>query len=181
VRLVLVGGAPATGKSTLARALGAETGWPVLRSDAIRKELADVPLAQDASAPMDAGIYTSEWTTRVYDELLLRARAVLEMGESVILDATFADPGERVRAVSVASKTVSDLIALQCSVPSSVAQARAEQRSAAGADVSDADATVTAALAARFAPWPEATRLDTSVAVAASVAAALEAIGASGW
>ena len=181
VRLVVIGGPPATGKSTVARALGVETGWPVLRSDEIRKELAGVSPAQRASAPVDAGMYTREWTMRVYDELVIRAQARLEMGESVILDATFADPGERARAASVASTTASDLIALQCSVPLAVAQARAEQRSAAGADVSDADAAVTAALAARFAPWPEATRLDTSIAIAATVAAARKAIGPSGW
>lgn len=180
VRLVTIGGPPATGKSTVARALGAETGWPVLRSDEIRKELAGVSPAHDASAPVDAGLYTSEWTTRVYDELLRRAQAFLEMGESVILDATFGDPSERARAAAVASTTVSDLIALQCSIPLAVAQARAEQRSASGADVSDADAAVTAALAARFAPWPEATQLDTSVAIADSVDAAREAIGPSG-
>jgi aminoglycoside phosphotransferase family enzyme/predicted kinase len=181
VRLVLVGGAPATGKSTVARALAAETGWPLLRSDEIRKELAGVSLAQHTSVPVDTGIYTNDWTTRVYDEMLLRAQALLEMGESVILDATFADPGERARAASVASKTVSDLIALQCSVPADVAQARAEQRSASGLDVSDADSAVAAALAARFAPWPEATCVDTSVAEADSVAAARAAIGPSDW
>ena len=37
--LVLVGGLPGTGKSTLAAGLAAETGWDLLRSDEVRREL----------------------------------------------------------------------------------------------------------------------------------------------
>ena len=40
VQLVVVGGLPGTGKTTLAAAVGDELGWPVLRSDEIRKALA---------------------------------------------------------------------------------------------------------------------------------------------
>ena len=39
--LVLVGGLPGTGKSTLARALASHAGFEVVRSDQVRKELAD--------------------------------------------------------------------------------------------------------------------------------------------
>src|SRR5207248_5092618 len=40
VRLVLVGGLPGTGKSTVAAALADATGWVVLRSDEVRKDVA---------------------------------------------------------------------------------------------------------------------------------------------
>lgn len=43
VVLLLVGGLPGTGKSTLARGLAADRDWLVLRSDEIRKNLAGVP------------------------------------------------------------------------------------------------------------------------------------------
>src|SRR5439155_7812270 len=41
--VVLVGGLPGTGKSTLARGLAAAAGFDVIRSDVVRKELAGVP------------------------------------------------------------------------------------------------------------------------------------------
>src|SRR5262249_5650864 len=41
--LVLVGGLPGTGKSTLARGLATAAGFGVIRSDVVRKELAGVP------------------------------------------------------------------------------------------------------------------------------------------
>ena len=49
VRLVMVGGSPGTGKSTLASALGDRLKAPVLRSDEIRKELAGVPAGTSAA------------------------------------------------------------------------------------------------------------------------------------
>ena len=48
VRLVVIGGLPGSGKSTLAAGLGDELGWPVLRSDELRKERAGI-------APSDPG------------------------------------------------------------------------------------------------------------------------------
>ncbi len=45
VRLVLVGGAPGTGKTTVARAIGAAAGWSVISSDETRKDLAGMPRA----------------------------------------------------------------------------------------------------------------------------------------
>ena len=54
VRLVVVGGLPGTGKSTLAEALGEVLGWPVLRSDEIRKEQAGLDIREHAPARVRA-------------------------------------------------------------------------------------------------------------------------------
>ena len=40
-RVALVNGVPASGKSTLARALAASTGWPVLALDTVKEALFD--------------------------------------------------------------------------------------------------------------------------------------------
>jgi len=58
VRLVLVGGPPGTGKSTVASALADALGCAVLSSERIRKELAGVPTETDLRAGCGEGIYT---------------------------------------------------------------------------------------------------------------------------
>ena len=91
VRLVLVGGLPGTGKSTIARELAAETGWVVLGSDEIRKQQIGVPEDQPAGAAPDEGLYRPDRRRDVYATLVARARELLGHGESVILDASWSD------------------------------------------------------------------------------------------
>lgn len=53
MRLVLVRGLPGSSKSTLAQALNPATGWTLLRSDMVRKELAGQDMiASYATAPI---------------------------------------------------------------------------------------------------------------------------------
>jgi predicted kinase len=165
VRVVLIGGPPATGKTTLAGALGRATGWPVLHSDEVRKELAGIAPARSAAAPIDRGIYTASASDRTYDALLDRARSLLEGGSSVILDASWSSGARRAAALAVADVTVSEVYALMCAVAPAVADARAAARARAGGDASDATPAIAAALRARFEPWPQATTLDTSGAI----------------
>ena len=73
VAMVLVGGAPGTGKTTTAEALGARHEWAVLRSDVVRKELAGLDPRAPAPDAIGAGLYSPAATRRTYDELLSRA------------------------------------------------------------------------------------------------------------
>jgi aminoglycoside phosphotransferase family enzyme/predicted kinase len=176
VRLVLVGGPPGTGKSTLARNIGRATGWRVLRSDVERKRLAGLDPTSPAPAPPGEGLYDPHWTERTYDALLERAATALALGESVVLDASWSDPDRRAAATRVARETSADLLALRCDLPAPRAIERVRARAAAGGDASDATPEVTRLLHERFAPWPEATRVDTGVSPARAVAAALDAL-----
>lgn len=162
VRLVLVGGAPGTGKSTLAAGLGRELGWVVLRSDVVRKELAGVAPHLRAAASLGQGIYRPEVTEATYHELVERARSLLTRGESVILDCTWPTDDLRRSARQLAADTAAVIVELRCDAPADTAAARVAHRAAQEADASDADQTVAAALRAVAQPWPEARVVDTS-------------------
>jgi uncharacterized protein len=160
--LVLVGGAPGTGKSTVARALAERLGWVLLRSDDVRREVTATPER-----------YTSEAVDRTYAALLARARSALEHGEHVILDATWRSRTHREGAELVAQQTFSDISCFECQAPADIAAARAERRLRDGEDASEAGRDVAARLAAQFDPWPEAIPLDTSKEPEHAIATAL--------
>ena len=176
VRLVLVGGPPGTGKSTIARGIAAETSWTVIRSDVVRKELAGMAAHADAHAALDHDLYSLPFTTRTYEALLDRAGEALESGLSVLLDASWSDPGWRRRAGDLAANTSSELIALQCDAPAAVALERVDARAHARDDASDADTAIAAVMRERFAPWPDARVIDTATTRDKSIAAALHVV-----
>ncbi|MGW5216167.1 bifunctional aminoglycoside phosphotransferase/ATP-binding protein [Streptomyces sp. NPDC004051] len=173
VGLTLVGGLPGSGKSTLAGALADRLGVTLLSSDRLRKELAGLPAEQPAAAGYGEGLYTPERTARTYAALLDRASALLSSGESVVLDATWSDTGQREAALRTAERTGADLVALHCQVPGDLSAARLITR-APGA--SDADLAVATAMAAGEPPWPEAVTVDTSGPLETAVVQALAAL-----
>lgn len=165
VRLILVGGLPAAGKTTLARAVGDSLGAVVISSDRVRKERAGLDPRRSAAAAFGEGIYTSEHTRQVYDELLREARTLLGLGESVVLDATWSATATREAARELGRQTYSALIEVQCTAPAELVHQRLELRRANRAltgDLSDADDAVARTMASRFAPWPQAQLVDTA-------------------
>ncbi len=178
VRLVLVGGLPGTGKSTLARALGDALEATVLRSDEVRKELAGLPADAPAPAGYGEGIYSAAATAETYRELLSRAEIALGMGEIVVLDASWSDRTHRDLARAVAHRTHAEVVELRCEVDPAVAAERIRARAARGGDPSDATPAVAAAMAARADPWPEATTISTAEDVSVTVARALDVLDA---
>ena len=176
VRMVLVGGTPGTGKSTLAGRLGARAGWTVLRSDEIRKELTGLPVDADATAPPAEGIYRAEVTESTYAELLRRAVVVAENGGSVVLDASWVESRHRVAAREVAARVMTDVVELHVDAPLDVVRARIAARRAAGGDPSDATEDVAVHLRGRLDPWPEAVRIDTTQPLEACVGQAEAAL-----
>lgn len=168
-RLTLVGGAPGTGKSTEARRraeLDGSDPWRdppvVLRSDVVRKELAGLASTDRAPAPLDTGLYGSDATERTYDELAVRAARAMAEGHDVIVDATFSTPGHRERLRAVAHDAAAELVEVRCVLAPDLVAERIARRAIEGADPSDVTAEQALVLAGRFAPWPEATELDTS-------------------
>ncbi len=160
VALVLVGGLPGTGKSTLAAGLADRFGWSVMRSDEVRKDLAGIGHTERADAGFREGLYGPEATAATYGELLDRARRLLELGEPVVLDASWTDARYRAAAAELARETCSELVELECTAPTEVAAERLRSRGAA--DVSDATPAVAAAMASTADSWPSAQTIDTT-------------------
>jgi hypothetical protein len=158
VTLVMVGGLPGTGKTSLSGELADWLGFTVLSSDRIRKELAGVAPGEPSSAPWQAGIYTPSWTERTYAELLRRAGQLLAAGESILADASWSSPAQRAAAASTAGNVTADLVQLQCVAPSRLAAQRMQARTGAA---SDADPEMAALMAAEWAPWSQATVIAT--------------------
>jgi hypothetical protein len=101
-RLVAVGGLSGSGKTTLARALapaiGSAPGALHLRSDVLRKTLAGVSELER----LPAESYTREAGDAVYALLGEQAARALAAGQSVVVDAVFAQPGERAAVERIA-------------------------------------------------------------------------------
>ena len=133
--VLLVTGPPATGKSTLAAALAAASGLPVLASDVLRKAA--------GASPVD---YDDESRAAVYAALGDRACAA----PAVIVDATFGHRGLQdaffTRCASDAGRPV---LAIECVLGDAVRDERARARQSAGGDPSDAGPREAATLAAR--------------------------------
>ncbi|WP_459545924.1 bifunctional aminoglycoside phosphotransferase/ATP-binding protein [Nocardia sp. X0981] len=170
IRLVLVGGLPGTGKSTVAQRLATATGSHLLSTDPIRRELMRAGEITGTIGVYDTGAYTPESKHRVYTELLRRARPLLAAGVPVVLDAGWSDAGERRRARELATALGAEPVQLRCECPRDTADRRLRDRPHGD---SDATPPIAHAISAATAPWPEAEVLDTRQPPGAVAAAAL--------
>ncbi|WP_431921012.1 AAA family ATPase [Nonomuraea jabiensis] len=174
VTLVLVGGAPATGKTTIATAIADRLGFTMLDSNHIRRELAGITSEPGAPAAFGRDLCGQEWTERTYHELLFRTETLLCHGESVILDASWSDAEQRKAAKRLAQRTSSDLVILHCTaLPQLIAERLAHREGG----MADADQAI-AATTAQAAPWPDAIEIDTSAPLGQALERALAAIHA---
>jgi hypothetical protein len=176
VTLTLVGGAPGSGKSTLGMGIADVRGWTVLRSDEIRKDLAGMGHLEPSGRGLDRGIHGEGHTLLTYEELLGRARRLLELGESVLLDASWADERLRARAHTLASAVSAELVELRCDVDPETTARRIAARTAARSDPSDATPEIAEVIRRRFDPWPTAITVTTNGTPRESLDAALRAI-----
>lgn len=166
VRLVLAGGNPGTGKSTLAHALAEQTGAKVISTDDVRQELRESGVITGQPGLVAQGLYSRENVTTVYEVVLRRARSLLSHGQSVILDGTWRDPQLRAQARRVGAETHSATAELACVTNADTA---AERISARRSGTSQVTPEIAAALAAQRAGWDTAHVIDTSRSLELSV------------
>jgi aminoglycoside phosphotransferase family enzyme/predicted kinase len=164
--VLAIGGLQGTGKSTLARILapefGAAPGAVVLRSDEIRKRLHSV--APEDRLPESA--YSDQANAAVNDVLVEQARSVAAGGHTVIVDATFLDPGLRSRLAAGVQTALIRFLGIWLHAPLPVLEARINARHA---DASDATVAILRRAAARdpgALDWLAVDASDCSVALA---------------
>jgi aminoglycoside phosphotransferase family enzyme/predicted kinase len=155
--MVATGGRSGTGKSALARALAPQLapmpGAVVLRSDAERKALFD----KDEDEKLPAAGYAASVTLRVYAVIADKARRAAAAGHSVILDAVYGEPSERLLAEASAAVLGVRFHGLFLEAPLAT---RLERVGARSRDASDADAAVVRAQESHDLGPLEWTRID---------------------
>ncbi|WP_242453766.1 AAA family ATPase [Mycolicibacterium sp. P9-64] len=171
VRMVLIGGGPGTGKTTLARAMGETMDAQVISSDDVRREMqADGDLS-GVSGVYNAGLYSADKVDAVYTTMLHRARLLLAEGRSVILDGTWRDQRHRAKAGEVARQERSPIVELVCTAPTEEAMTRIANRSGS---TSDATPRIASAMAYDDHGWAGAHHVDTTQPLSDTVAEAQE-------
>ncbi|BAV63242.1 bifunctional aminoglycoside phosphotransferase/ATP-binding protein [Sphingobium cloacae] len=150
-RLIAIGGLSGTGKSTLARTLGAFFGRPpgarILRSDILRKRLAGV----SSETPLPASSYSAEASAAVYVTLGGLAQRDLTAGHAVIADAVFGIPDEREAIAEVARRAGCAFAGLWLELPELQRIARVDRRIS---DASDANAEIVRAQSQKLTGKP---------------------------
>ncbi len=134
--LVLVGGLPGTGKSTLAQALASAAGFSLIRSDLVRKELAGLPPLQPVPNHLRDQVYSPQETDRTYAECLRRAEALLFSGGRALVDATFRKEEHRRPFGQLGRQLCVPCLFIHCQADATLVQQRLALRRA---DASDAD------------------------------------------
>ncbi|MCK9395355.1 MAG: AAA family ATPase [Methylobacter sp.] len=93
--LIITHGYSGSGKSTLASQLAEKIGAFQIRSDIERKRLFGYRPEDQTGSGIDDGVYTQEAGLKTYLHLKDLAKAVLEAGFPVIIDAAFLKTGQR--------------------------------------------------------------------------------------
>jgi uncharacterized protein len=148
-RLILMSGLSGSGKSTVARRLARRVGGIHIRSDAVRKHLAGIPLHQRG----DESLYTDAMTQQTYDRLLSLGKRLATQGWSVILDAKFDRVSWRQQAIDIAQTHHLPLRILQCTAPLDAICDRLNRRTA---DIADATADLLPSQQAAAEPFTPA-------------------------
>jgi len=121
--LLITCGLPGTWKTETSEEISKIKGYPIVRTDLVRKEVLkneDI-FDEKVASSMDR-------RTMVYDETFRRAEETIKRGSSVIIDATFVTQSLRRRAAEIAAKHNKTFVILQTDCPQEVAIGRILRR-----------------------------------------------------
>ena len=170
-KLYVMVGLSGSGKTTIARELASCTDAIHIRSDAVRKHLAGLPLNEKGGDDL----YTPAMSEKTYNRLLELGITLAKAGFTVVLDAKYDRQALRQQALDQAKVADIPLELVHCTAPKDVLEARLEARSG---DI--ADATVAVLRQQRLDPLTEAEQgiaysIDTTKDMSQQIAAIVEA------
>jgi len=156
--LIVICGLPVTGKSTLAKHLSKDFEGKILRTDIIRKNLfaestleevlhSDNPIKYNLEQIFDEEckpplkIQKMIWKQKqmVYKNLLSQLESSLRNNETVILDGTFYKDLLREEVYSIARKTGTSTVLIECHCTEDVVKERLKRRKLIPDDASNVD------------------------------------------
>lgn len=130
-QIILMAGLSGSGKSTTAQKIAPPLNAIQIRSDAVRKHLADIPLDIQAQP----NIYSDSWTQKTYNKLLELGILLARQGFTVILDATYNRQKWRDAVIQQTNQNNLPLTIIYCHAPQEVLCDRLSNRKN---DISDA-------------------------------------------
>jgi len=121
--LLITCGLPGTWKTETSEEISRIKGYPIVRTDLVRREVLKGEDIFDEKVASDM-----ERRKMVYDETFRRAEETVKKGGSVIIDATFVTQPLRRRAAEIAARNKKTLVILQTDCPEEVALGRILRR-----------------------------------------------------
>jgi aminoglycoside phosphotransferase family enzyme/predicted kinase len=147
--VLVVMGRVGTGKTTVAKQLASELGWPVFSSDEIRKTLAGIPLTERTPQEERDKVYSPRMSQRTYSKVVEDGLAAsgcsrgrrpqpLQPHNGVILDATFSTRALRKFLRDQCNKANVQVQFVELEVDPGEFKKRLKNRDEKGAEASDA-------------------------------------------
>jgi predicted kinase len=121
--LLITCGLPGTCKTETSEEVARIKGYPIVRTDLIRKEVLKGEDIFDGKV-----VSNMDKRMLVYEETFKQADELLEKGDSAIIDATFVSQSLRRQAAAIANKYGKTLVILKTHCPQEVAIARILKR-----------------------------------------------------
>ncbi|MBI9091772.1 MAG: AAA family ATPase [Desulfobacterium sp.] len=151
-RIWVVCGMPATGKSTIAKALAQILEIEPIRSDRVRKKIFGLKPHESGGEVFEEKIYSASAGSLTYGKLLCLAQQEIANGHSVILDATFSRAKHREHLISLAKGKGIKPIFLECTAPEETIKERLMGRESTPS-ISDARLDHFESFKARYEPF----------------------------
>lgn len=140
--LLIASGVSGSGKTSQSQPLVEGCGVIRVRADVERKRLFGLDADARSGSTLGGGLYSAQASERAYARLAELARAVVEAGYPVLVDATFLKRAQRAAFAELARTLGVPFAILAFDAPVEALRARVRQRAEAGTDASEADVAV---------------------------------------